>query len=151
MSGECDKCGEHALECECNEMLDFITRAHQIMEQERIDAHQRQLDKIRRWNDENREFLRECIRNYEKTEKGAYAVSKRNSRRTAKMKELHDDLSWEEKISIGDFYRNCPEGYEVDHIIPVSRGGEHKLSNLQYLTKEENRKKGAKLDWKNPA
>ena len=43
------------------------------------------------------------------------------------------------------FYMNCPEGYEVDHIIPISKGGLHTLSNLQYLTISENRKKSNKI------
>jgi len=40
-------------------------------------------------------------------------------------------------------YLDCPEGYEVDHIIPISRGGLHSPENLQYLTISENRKKWA--------
>jgi 5-methylcytosine-specific restriction endonuclease McrA len=44
-----------------------------------------------------------------------------------------------------EFYLNCPEGYEVDHIIPISKGGLHCLSNLQYLTISENRRKSNKL------
>ena len=47
--------------------------------------------------------------------------------------------------ALQEFYANCPEGYEVDHIIPVSKGGLHTLSNLQYLTKSENRKKSNKI------
>ena len=47
--------------------------------------------------------------------------------------------------AIKEFYFNCPEGYEVDHIIPVSKGGLHTLSNLQYLTIAENRKKSNKI------
>lgn len=43
------------------------------------------------------------------------------------------------------FYIHCPTGYEVDHIIPISKGGLHTLSNLQYLTISENRKKSNKL------
>lgn len=43
------------------------------------------------------------------------------------------------------FYINCPCGYEVDHIIPVSKGGSHTLANLQYLTVLENRKKSNKM------
>lgn len=49
---------------------------------------------------------------------------------------------------IKKIYLNCPEGYEVDHIIPISKGGLHHQDNLQYLTITENRKKGAKLNWK---
>ena len=35
--------------------------------------------------------------------------------------------------------------YEVDHIIPVSKGGKHIIYNLQYLTKSENRRKSRKI------
>ena len=47
--------------------------------------------------------------------------------------------------AIKEFYLNCPEGYEVDHIIPISKGGLHTLENLQYLTILENRKKSNKI------
>lgn len=47
--------------------------------------------------------------------------------------------------AIQRFYLNCPLGYEVDHIIPISKGGSHSLDNLQYLTKEENRRKSNKI------
>jgi hypothetical protein len=30
-------------------------------------------------------------------------------------------------------YRHCPEGYHVDHIKPLNKGGRHTPSNLQYL------------------
>jgi len=43
------------------------------------------------------------------------------------------------------FYKDCPTGYEVDHIIPISKGGLHHLPNLQYLTITENRKKSNKI------
>jgi 5-methylcytosine-specific restriction endonuclease McrA len=42
-------------------------------------------------------------------------------------------------------YLDCPKGYEVDHIIPISRGGLHSPENLQYLTVSENRQKWAHL------
>lgn len=35
--------------------------------------------------------------------------------------------------------------HHVDHIIPLSKGGKHILSNLQILTATENMKKGARL------
>ena len=46
---------------------------------------------------------------------------------------------------IKNFYQSCPTGMEVDHIIPVSKGGLHCISNLQYLTPEENRRKYNKI------
>lgn len=48
-------------------------------------------------------------------------------------------------VAIKQFYINCPPGYEVDHIVPISKGGLHILENLQYLTAKENRQKSNKL------
>lgn len=35
--------------------------------------------------------------------------------------------------------------HEVDHVWPLSKGGPHLPWNLQILTKDENREKGAKI------
>jgi len=50
-----------------------------------------------------------------------------------------------DRIAIREFYRNCPPGFEVDHIIPISRGGLHTLTNLQYLSRRDNRTKSNKI------
>ena len=52
------------------------------------------------------------------------------------------------KNKIKLFYFNRPNGYEVDHIIPLcgkNVSGLHTFNNLQYLTSEENRLKNNKL------
>lgn len=52
--------------------------------------------------------------------------------------------SWANLEAIQVFYTKCPEGYEVDHIVPLKGSnvsGLHVISNLQYLTIEENRVK----------
>lgn len=55
---------------------------------------------------------------------------------------------WADLNKIDSVYLNRPEGYHVDHIIPL-RGenvcGLHIDSNLQYLKAEENMKKGNKF------
>ena len=50
-----------------------------------------------------------------------------------------------DKLKIKEIYANRPNGYEVDHIIPLSKGGKHHEDNLQYLLKSENRAKGSKI------
>ena len=47
--------------------------------------------------------------------------------------------------AIEKLYIDRPDGYEVDHIVPLSKGGLHHQDNLQYLTVTENRTKGARL------
>lgn len=45
---------------------------------------------------------------------------------------------------IQEVYLNTPDGHEVDHIKPISKGGLHHQDNLQYLTVVANRSKGNK-------
>ena len=52
-----------------------------------------------------------------------------------------------DRLLIQKIYEECPQGYEVDHIIPISKGGLHHQDNLQYLPWRENRRKGNKLKW----
>lgn len=54
-------------------------------------------------------------------------------------------LSEDEQKRINEIYKNRPIGYEVDHIIPLCKGGLHHPDNLQYLTITENRRKGSKI------
>ena len=52
--------------------------------------------------------------------------------------------SWADVSKIKEIYAKCPEGMEVDHIIPLQGdkvSGLHVENNLQYLSPEDNRKK----------
>ncbi len=48
---------------------------------------------------------------------------------------------------IAQIYVSCPEGYHVDHVIPLARGGWHVAENLQYLPAAINMNKKAKLNY----
>jgi hypothetical protein len=90
---------------------------------------------------------------YSKTDKGKrlanYHCALRYSRKKQRIPKW---INEEEKNKIKLFYFNRPNGYEVDHIIPLcgkNVSGLHTFNNLQYLTSEENRSKNNKFEIKN--
>lgn len=66
------------------------------------------------------------------------------ARRRARLKKLSPALTPEEENRLNEIYKTCPKGYEVDHIMPLAKGGLHHPDNLQILPMIENRKKGSK-------
>lgn len=60
-------------------------------------------------------------------------------------------LRKKDRDAVNEFYAHRPEGHEVDHVIPLSRGGSHHLSNLQYLPTHLNNLKRNKLPEELPA
>lgn len=90
------------------------------------------------YNQRNREKLRRMMREYEKTDKGKKARKKVTCTRSSRFKYLSKGLTKQEINELRKFYLDCPSGYHVDHIFPISKGGKHILWNLQFLTKEQN-------------
>ncbi len=65
-----------------------------------------------------------------------------------------DNIQTNERIELGKdanisiiaiIYAGCPEGYHVDHIMPVSRGGKHHENNLCYLPAKLNISKSDRM------
>lgn len=95
------------------------------------------------------EQARQVLNELEKQDKRYRRISQKKNNclqvpRFCDHKEYLKDI---DKDNIKKFYVNCPEGYHVDHIIPLCKGGKHHVSNLQYLTPEQNREKGRSLNW----
>jgi len=98
----------------------------------------------------NARKCKQCVninsKNHYKNNKEYYL--KRNS--TQRKRFVERTPKWvtsKELQAIQEFYNNCPKGYHVDHIIPLNGknvSGLHVLSNLRYLTAEENRSKSNK-------
>ena len=89
-----------------------------------------QSERFRRWQENNRDKVR----------------LKNANERAARLLRIP---SWADLEKIKEFYTNCPDGYHVDHIIPL-RGklvsGLHVIDNLQYLLGSQNLSKGNKFE-----
>lgn len=106
-----------------------------------------------RWREENKERCLENSRRWRKENPGKSIEA--TARRRAAL--IQATPSWADRTKIQEFYsaanfltKLLGERYEVDHIIPL-RGrtvrGLHVETNLQILSKSENCKKNAKVDW----
>ena len=94
--------------------------------------------------EERKEFNSLRMKKHYLDNKGYYK-DKSNKRRAKKLQAIPKfaDLN-----KIKEIYKNCPKGYEVDHIIPLQGknvSGLHIETNLQYLPMRENRVKSNKL------
>lgn len=77
------------------------------------------------------------------------ALTQPKRQATYKAAGLQRIMLWTDMQKISEFYSKCPEGYHVDHIVPLQStivSGLHVLDNLQYLTAFENIQKNNKFN-----
>lgn len=107
-----------------------------------VKNRKRYLETNKAWQEKNREKCNQIKRNWKKRNpKRTYSYVVERRMRLRNQIPEGTDLEAVRKFSEG-----CPPGMEVDHIIPISKGGLHCVENLQYLTPEENRRKYNKVD-----
>lgn len=98
------------------------------------------------WFHANKQKAKEIQNKYIKSEGGRKKRLESTLRRQQRVKTATP--VWADLEAIKQIYENCPEGYSVDHIVPIYSQivcGLHVHYNLQYLTAVENVKKGTKL------
>lgn len=88
---------------------------------------------------------RELNKAYKDTEAGRAKRQAAHAARKARMK-FGAECAADKKL-VELIYLMCPDGYQVDHIIPLSKGGLHHPDNLQYLPAIVNNAKRARLDF----
>ena len=76
----------------------------------------------------------------------------KSAKRRALKRKQSPKLNSTEQQQVIAIYKRCQEltestgiPHHVDHIIPLSKGGEHHPNNLQILTAEQNLKKGDRI------
>tara|TARA_A100001515_G_C4570482_1_gene209554 strand:- start:60 stop:1382 length:1323 start_codon:yes stop_codon:yes gene_type:complete len=86
----------------------------------------------------NESFI--CNQNF--AQKG-WVREKRKNFTPKQKRSIAEKQAWLDPITGKQFGSNDLDDYEVDHKVPLSKGGTNKEENLQLLKKEDNRKKGA--------
>lgn len=101
----------------------------------------RRLDACKVWAKDNQDYVRDYLAKWQKEHAGLVAAYSAKYR----SKIMERTPPWADLGSIKAFYEKCPQGYHVDHIVPLQGrtvSGLHVLNNLQYLTARENLSKG---------
>jgi hypothetical protein len=106
---------------------------------ETVQAYQRE------WAEKNKDKLRACSRDWRKANPWAGRAAAAHHRALIRQR----TVKWADREALKAFYKACPEGMVVDHIIPLKGKnvcGLHVVNNLQYLTFEDNGKKSNHFD-----
>jgi 5-methylcytosine-specific restriction endonuclease McrA len=113
------------------------------------DNREREIQRSLEYQRQNPERVREIKRRYEQTERGQLARVLNLWRRRARIKNAPGTASIDDVKARWDFYgRLCylcgATATEIDHVIPIARGGSNWPSNLRPACGPCNRKKSMK-------
>lgn len=142
---------------------------HYEANRERIREQQREYYKLnrsqlleyqRKWSEANHDRKNNYKREWRKANPDYQSEYRRNNKYKsqqykAKRNALKKSTSTTDPLELAEialFYADCPEGWHVDHIIPLILGGAHELSNLQHLEAWINQQKYKKHpdEWDDP-
>jgi len=156
--GKCRQCvsERNAVKREDPEFCRKSSERHKKWREENLEAA---LENSRQWYENNREHALQLSLAWIKSHRNEVNAIRRryyaNSPKPlayakARQKRVRRATPpWADMPAILQFYQNTPEGYTVDHIIPINGktvSGLHVPENFQYLTLADNSSKGNKWD-----
>lgn len=115
----------------------WCKRCRSLAATEYQKAHpERHRQLTREHKDRNREATRRQNTEYRAKNRGLVREGKRRYMAMRLSALAAATPPWADLKAIKEFYRNCPEGFSVDHIIPIRHPlvcGLHVIENLQYI------------------
>jgi hypothetical protein len=125
--------------CKVENFRNWVSKNTEYNQKRAKEYYWENIDEVKRKKKEN--YVpgkrKEYGKQYRKDNKELFAA-KSAKRRAYKIKA---SPAWADNEKIKAIYLSCPEGFHVDHIIPLNNElvcGLHVENNLQYLTPEEN-------------
>ncbi len=143
MGASIPRTGETMEQCLARRRAEWASNSLAYNEERRADYESRK-DELNRIRREKEALNRSKVRQQLRESYARNAASRCESAVRNHFKRKLRIPAWSERDAIIEFYKNCPKGHEVDHVIPLlgkNVSGLHVLSNLQYLPMEKNRAK----------
>tara|TARA_R110002096_G_scaffold44342_6_gene119198 strand:+ start:123 stop:671 length:549 start_codon:yes stop_codon:yes gene_type:complete len=147
-SKKCSKCGEvkpltdfgkrkdskDGRRCQCKSCIAVANKAYHEANKERIA----EISKV--WREANKERIYAVNKVWREANIGTIMERSR-----AREQDLIESIPEGQEDEVNRIWSECPEGYQVDHIYPFSKGGTTSVDNLCYLPGTVNLSKHAKL------